>query len=90
MLARLDTTQKITIDREYLGHEDLIEQKIKIYTAALGIKRTIYLQFGHVGKLSRAHQLAYRVARGKITANYVAHANEIIQMITGTKKIGTT
>ena len=44
------------------------------------------IEFGHVGKLSAAHNLAHLVAIGKKKPNLNADAKEIIKVILGTKK----
>lgn len=88
LIKKLEPKHRLTIDREYVGHEDLIEEKIKIYLKELGTKSNHHLEFGHVGKLSSAHTLAYETARGRKKPNLVVDAKEIMKLIIGTKKIG--
>lgn len=78
---------KVIVDREYLGHEDLIIQYLKNYLNQLKV-RSIHVEFGHVGKLSKAHQIAYLVAIGKQKATKVVTMLEVVELLFGTKKIG--
>ncbi|TSC88698.1 MAG: Uncharacterized protein G01um10145_865 [Microgenomates group bacterium Gr01-1014_5] len=80
---------KLIIDREYLGHESLIEDKLKAYLEDLGVKQTVHIEFSHVGKLSAAHNLAYLVAIGRKKPDITVGAQEVMKVILGTKKIGT-
>lgn len=87
LLHKLSPRHKVIIDREYMGHEDFIEERIEVYVAQLGSKPPP-INFGHVGKLSKAHQLGYIVAVGKEKANLVVTADEVLKVIFGTKKSG--
>lgn len=89
LLNKLNPKHKIIIDREYIGHEDLIEEKTKLYLEELGVRQTLHLRFDHVGKLSSAHVLAYQVAIGKKKPTLRVNAKEVMKVILGTKKIGT-
>lgn len=73
---------KVIIDREYFGHEDLILEKTENYLSALGFSKSFSLEFGHVGKLSTAHQFAYLVARKKEGFKSVS-AKKIMEIILG-------
>lgn len=84
LLHKLSPKQRIIIDREYFGHEDFIEERIEVYLIQLGSKPPP-ISFGHVGKLSEAHQLGYRVAIGKEKADLSLTADEILKVIFGTK-----
>lgn len=86
LLIQLKPKNKIIIDKEYFGHEKLIEDKISIYLEQLGVKRIVPIQFGHVGKLSLAHDLAYQVAVGRKKADIVVSVKDVIKVILGTKK----
>lgn len=55
----------VLIDQEYFGHHQIIEQHIILYLNILEAKTIPPFEFGHVGKLSRAHQIAYEVATEK-------------------------
>lgn len=89
LIKELKPKHKIVIDKEYVGHENLIEEKVKVYLEQLGETYSPRIEFGHVGKLSAAHNLAYAVAIGKKNPNLTVDAKEIIKVILGTKKIGT-
>lgn len=84
LIHKLIPRHKIIIDREYVGHEDFIEDRIEIYVNQLGGKIPI-LNFGHVGKLSKAHQLGYKIAVGKEKATLNVTANEVLKVIFGNK-----
>ncbi len=89
LIKELKPKHKIVIDKEYFGHEDLIEEKIRLYLKQLGITSPPQIEFGHVGKLSAAHNLAYLVAVGKKKPDLTIDAKGIMKVILGTKKIGT-
>lgn len=87
LLHKLSPKHKVIVDREYMGHEDFIEERIEVYVAQLGGKLPP-LSFGHVGKLSKAHQLGYRVAIGKEKADLSLTAAEVLKIIFGKKESG--
>ncbi|OGE31272.1 hypothetical protein A2631_03845 [Candidatus Daviesbacteria bacterium RIFCSPHIGHO2_01_FULL_44_29] len=80
---------KLVIDREYQGHENLIEDKLKVYLEDLGVKQAVHIEFDHVGKLSNAHNLAYQTAMSKRKPDIMVGANEVMKIILGTKKVGS-
>lgn len=81
-------TKKITIDREYFGHEDLIKTYISQHLRFLGVNKIPLLVFGHVGKLSKAHQVAYQTAVRKNKPTLITNAKEILRLVFGIKKTG--
>lgn len=89
LIKELKPKHKIVIDKEYFGHENFIEEKVKAYLEQLEITNVPHIEFGHVGKLSAAHNLAYLVAVGKKKPNLIVDAKEVMRVILGTKKIGT-
>lgn len=89
LLKKLKPKTRIVIDKEYFGHEDLIEEKINIYLEQLGEKFISHIEWGHVGKLSKAHNLGYLVAVNKKKPDITVNAKEVMEVILGTKKIGT-
>jgi len=89
LIKEVNPKHKIVIDREYIGHERLIEEKIILYLQQLGVIRVTTVEFGHVGKLSSAHNLAYKVARGKKNPTLIADAKDVLKLILGIKKTGT-
>lgn len=89
LINKLKPKTKIVIDKEYFGHEKLIEEKIEIYLQQLGKVSLPQIEFGHVGKLSKAHNLAYLVAVNKKKPNLTVNAKDVIEVILGTKKTGT-
>ncbi len=90
LLKALEPKTKIIIDKEYFGHERLIEDKVKMYLEQLGLTILPQIEWGHVGKLSKAHNLGYLVAVGKKKPNLIVDAKDIMEVILGTKKIGIT
>lgn len=89
LLKKLKPKTRIVIDKEYFGHENLIEEKINIYLEQLGEKSLSSIEWGHVGKLSKAHNLGYLVAVNKKKPDIIVNAKEIMEVILGTKKTGT-
>lgn len=87
LLHKLSPKHKVIIDREYMGHEGFIEERIEVYMAQLGSKVPPF-SFGHVGKLSKAHQLGYIVATGKEKADLSLTASEVLKIIFGKKESG--
>ncbi len=86
LIVELDSKQQIIIDREYLSHEDLIEEKLNFYLEQMGVTTIPHITFGHVGKLSNAHNLAYRVAVGREKPTIIVGSKEVMGVILGTKK----
>lgn len=66
----------------------MIEEKINIYLEQLGEKSLPSIEWGHVGKLSKAHNLGYLVAINKKKPHLTVNAKEVMEVILGTKKIG--
>ena len=86
LIKEVKPKYKITIDKEYYGHEELILKKITLYLEILGIKKSPNLEFGHIGKLSKAHNYGYRVAMKKEKPSKIISAKEVMAIILGTKK----
>lgn len=85
ILHNVSLKNKVTIDKEYFGHEQFIEKHVIVYLEFLGTKMLPTISFGHVGKLSNAHQYAYQVAVGKKKANLVVTKEQILKILFGTK-----
>lgn len=85
LLKKLSPKYRVIIDKEYFGHEDFIEERIETFVTQMGGRR-VTISFSHVGKLSKAHQLGYKVAVGKENATSIVTANEVLKIIFGTKK----
>jgi|SRR3989344_5648460 len=86
LIKKLNPRQKIIVDREYAGHEGLVEEKATIYLQQLRIGFMPLIEFGHIGKLSNPHKLAYLVAVGKKKPTIIVSANEVMKVILGIKK----
>lgn len=79
LIKNVKPKQKILIDHEYLGHEDIIKLKL---TQILQ-KQSIFteFEFGYVGKRSPAHDLAAKIATGKAKANKIITEKEILKFV---------
>lgn len=77
---------KIIIDNEYIGHEKFIYGKILYYLNLLKINGCPSIEFGHVGKLSKAHDMARKVGNKKIKPDDCVKIEEILSLILETKK----
>lgn len=76
----------IIIDQEYTGYEELILERISAYLKIIGFKDNVHLKFGHVGKLSKVHDFALKVAHKKKIANKILNLEEISALILTIKK----
>ena len=72
---------RVIIDHEYLNYESLILERTNAYLKILGMKRHLYLQFGHVGKTSNAHNLASMVAKKKLKPSKTVTLEEILKLL---------
>lgn len=82
MLIKLSrVTNAITIDREYTGHENTIRERVLYFLHNLGIEYEIIIGFGHVGKLSKAHDVAAKVGSKKLKPNKVVNLNEVLELV---------
>ena len=88
LIKKVQPKNKVVIDHEYSGRESLILERSIYYLTLLRQKPSPHLEFGHVGKLSKSHQLAHDVATGKKKNSYQASLKEIMRLIFHTKKIG--
>lgn len=86
LIDEVKPRHKVIVDHEYIGHEEFIAEKIRDYLAYLGMVNQPNALFGHVGKLSRAHKLAYIVASGKRKPDLIATGKEVLKVILGAKK----
>lgn len=86
VIKEIKPKYKIIVDKEYEGHENLISERVNIYLEQLGYKAKYHLVFGHVGKTSNAHNYAYQVAIGKIMPTKTVNAQQILEIVLGTKK----
>lgn len=83
MTYQIDQSNKVVVDREYMGHEKAISERLIIY-----LNKTVNFEFGLVGKLSPAHILAARTATGKQKPNRIIKIKQILEVIYPIKKIG--
>ncbi|MBI5301970.1 MAG: hypothetical protein HY868_07520 [Chloroflexi bacterium] len=67
---RIAKIKYVVIDAEYLGHEGEIKGMILAYWHREGVRvSSRQITFGHIGKKSRAHDLAIRTWRGEFKEN---------------------
>lgn len=75
LLKEVAPVEKVIIDREYIGYENLIHQHIIQYLKHLGFYRHLAIEFKQIGKTSPAHSLAAEVTvKGKRADRKVALA----------------
>ncbi len=80
-----DVANSITlaiIDREYTGYDALIKNRLLQFLWAEGLR--VYpdtLAFGHVGKKSKAHDLAIEVHRGKLAPDHRVTLKELLEVL---------
>lgn len=78
-----DCKNKVTVDREYFGHENTIKERTLHFLRILGRFDDIIIEFGHVGKLSKAHDLAAKIGSKKLKPNKVVILKEILRLLFG-------
>lgn len=77
---------KIIIDHEYLSYEAHIKERLLIYLHILKLKPLPIIEFGHVGKTTRAHCYAAEVAHKKKKASKVIRLKEVLSLILRAQK----
>lgn len=78
--------QRVVIDHEYLSYEAYIKERLIIYLQILKLKQLPIIEFGHVGKTTRAHCYAAEVAHQKRKASKIVKLSEIIKLIFAAQK----
>ncbi len=72
----------ITIDVEYPGHERDIKDDILRFCRRNGVQTdSSVIHFGHIGKHSPAHALAWRVLRGKRTPDETITTRDLMRLL---------
>ncbi|PIU03363.1 hypothetical protein COT44_04045 [Candidatus Shapirobacteria bacterium CG08_land_8_20_14_0_20_39_18] len=77
IIKKAGIKHKVIIDNEYLGHEKFIAERINKTLEDLKINNLPSIQFGHIGKTSKAHNLARKVGNRKIKADMNIRLEEI-------------
>lgn len=72
---------RVEIDKEYFGNEDLILERVTIYLKLLGIEKHPPLEWGHVGKTSKAHDYGAKMAKNKSKINKVISLEEVMEIL---------
>ena len=79
LIKSVSIHQRVYIDHEYLGHEDLI--KLKLLQIFKKEKIAVDFNFVFVGKVSSAHALASKVATKKMKPNKIVSEKEILDLV---------
>ena len=87
LLALANPKHRITIDREYEGHEGLIKSWIMVCMGKLH-RKVPYIVFEHIGKSSPAHKLCSDVVSKKKKATKIIKVEDLIELLP-LKKSGT-
>lgn len=80
LLGKIASPAEIIIDREYTGKEALIN----VFCLELWKKKRTAqhnIKFGHVGKTSKAHNVAYKTFKGRIKADFKVNFMEILDLV---------
>lgn len=81
LLNLADIKNKVVVDREYMGHENTIRERTLHFLYCLGVKNDLIIEFGHVGKLSKAHDLAAKVGSRKVKPDKIASLKEVLGLV---------
>lgn len=90
LLKFTNIKSKVIIDREYMGHENTIRERTLYFLKSINANTDIIIEFGHVGKTSRAHNLAARVGSKKVNPDKVVKIEEVLRLILEVKSIKKT
>lgn len=90
LIKLTDVKTKVTVDREYMGHENTIRERVLYFMHILGVKHEIAIDFGHVGKLSAAHDFAAKVGSGKVKPDKVVRLEEILKLVLNIQPVKKT
>ena len=64
-----------------MGHENTIHERTLHFLQVLETNSNITIEFGHVGKLSKAHDYAAKVGSKKLNPDKVVSLEEIMELI---------
>lgn len=81
---------KVVVDREYTGHENTIKERTQHFLKKLGHKDETTIEFGHVGKLSSAHDYAAKVGSKKLKPNRTVRLKDLLELISVFKPLKKT
>jgi len=90
LIEKSGKTGKIVVDTEYQGYDKFIEKHTMEFCKTLKIKKTINLDFKQIGKTSKSHDLASKVAHGKRKPNSQIKLEEILELLFPNKKAPRT
>lgn len=77
---------QVVVDREYMGHENTIRERALHFLDILGNKSEIIIEFGHVGKLSKAHDYAAKVGSKKVNPDKIVSLDEVLELVLDEEK----
>lgn len=78
----IERTDRVIIDDEYTGHRGSVKNQMLQYLRKMEIEvRPGVIVFGFVGKHSPAHELAYRVFRGKMKPDHYVTGEELLALV---------
>lgn len=64
-----------------MGHENTIRERTLHFLQSLGTKDETIIEFGHVGKLSKAHDYAAKIGSKKVKADKIVTLEEILELV---------
>jgi len=85
LIKKAKPKQKVQVDQEYIGQNDLIIERYHKYMSLLNVKPIPHIEFGHVGKSARVHRFGYLIWSGKKKDLFVVPIKDILKLIFGTK-----
>lgn len=76
----IQSAEQVVIDVEYPGHEAKIKEHLinLLHREGIGIHRT-KIQFGFVGKKSRAHHVAIETFKGKLKPDQIIQLEQVLR-----------
>jgi len=79
LLIKNESIKEVLIDKEYPGHEAFIKEIILQLFRRVKINPP-KINFSFIGKQSLAHKIAIETFRGKIRANMIVKAKEVLAL----------
>ena len=75
----IELTRYHFIDKEYIGHEGVIKDVLRGLFQKYSKDMPI-VHFDHIGKKSKAHQVAIKVFRGERKADIIIKAKDLLEL----------
>lgn len=86
LISNANVKTKVVLDNEYPGQEGLIKLLFLKFWEENQSKQPPELEYGHTGKTSNAHSIAYKTFKKKVKPNKVVEFDEISGVIFDNKK----